>query len=204
MQHVKFTEMRFGDSEDYKFLRCHELEYAAGTAERLLDSLLLLDSSMGGYQVTRLDHSLQSASRASRDGADIDWVVSALLHDIADPYAPYNHDEMAAIILKPFVREQCSWTVQVHGAFQKIYYADKIGENPDSRDRYAGHKYFDDCVEFCERWDQPAFDPDYDTLALDFFRPMVHKVLARTPFDPQVIQANVRLALVGDGHRLSA
>jgi len=195
MQHVKFVEMKDGDVEDYTFLREHELAYAAQTAGRLLHALEALEDSMGGYQVSRLTHSLQSATRAQRDGADIDWVVSALLHDIADPYAPYNHDEMAAAIVKPFVREQCTWCVATHGAFQKVYYADKIGENPNSRDRYAGHAYFDDCVEFCERWDQGSFDPDYDTLDLKFFAPMVEEVFARPAFAEHVIQPGVRLPL---------
>jgi predicted HD phosphohydrolase len=196
VQHVKFTEMQYGDREDYEYLREHELEYAAHTGARLLDALLLLDNSMGGYQVTRLEHSLQSASRASRDGADIDWVVSALLHDVADPYAPYNHDEMAAIIVAPFVREQCSWSVRVHGAFQKIYYGDKLGENPNSRDKFRGHLYFDDCVEFCARWDQCAFDPNYDTLPLEFFEPLVLEVFAREPYAAASVMANTRLPLV--------
>ncbi|MEM7407595.1 MAG: peptidase [Pseudomonadota bacterium] len=196
MEHVKFTEMQYGDREDYEFLRAHELEYAAQTGERLLDTLQLLESSMGGYQVSRLDHSLQSATRAYHDGADDDWIVSALLHDIADPFAPYNHDEMAATILKPFVREQCTWVIQVHGAFQKIYYADKIGENPNSRDRYRGHPYFDDCAEFCARWDQPAFDPAYPQESLDFFRPLVLDVFSRRAFDPAVLRPGARKALV--------
>ena len=195
MQHVKFVQMQDGDVEDYTFLREHELAYAAETAGRLLDSLKTLEHSMGGYQVSRLTHSLQSATRAERDGADIDWIVCALLHDIADPYAPYNHDEMAAAIVKPFVREQCTWTIRTHGAFQKIYYADKIGENPNSRDRYAGHQYFDDCVEFCARWDQASFDPDYDTSPLEHFAPMVEEVFARPAFSPDVLKPGVRVPL---------
>jgi predicted HD phosphohydrolase len=196
MQHVKFVEMKEGDVDDYTFLHEHERAYAAQTAERLMHALEALEESMGGYQVSRLTHSLQSATRAYRDGADSDWVVCALLHDIADPYAPYNHDEMAAAIVKPFVREQCTWCVATHGAFQKIYYADKIGENPNARDRYAGHAYFDDCVEFCKRWDQASFDPDYQTLALEFFRPMVDEVFARPAFAERVILPGVRVPLI--------
>ncbi len=120
MDHVKFTQMKDGDKEDYEFLTEHEIEYTKGTADRLLKALVDLDESLSGYQITRLGHSLQSATRAYRDGADIDWVVCALLHDIGDIYAPYNHDEYAATILRPFVREQCAWVVQTHGDFQMI------------------------------------------------------------------------------------
>lgn len=111
MDQVKFTQMKDGDKEDYDFLTAHETEYTKGTADRLLKALVDLDESLSGYQVTRLGHSVQSATRAWRDGADDDWVVSALLHDIGDIYAPYNHDEYAATILRPFVREQCTWEI---------------------------------------------------------------------------------------------
>ena len=107
MDKVKFTQMKDGDKADYDLLHPLEVDYANGTADRLMKALVELDASLSGYQVTRLGHSVQSATRAWRDGADIDWVVSALLHDIGDIYAPYNHDEYAATILKPFVREQC-------------------------------------------------------------------------------------------------
>ena len=139
-----------------------------------------------------MGHSLQSATRAWRDGADIDWVVSALLHDIGDIYAPYNHDEYAATILRPFVREQCAWCVQTHGDFQMIYYGHHVGGDPYKRDRFKDSPFFDDCAVFCERWDQASFDPEYDTLPLSFFAPMVEEVFARTPYDPDVIQAGVR------------
>ncbi|HSG96328.1 MAG TPA: HD domain-containing protein, partial [Afifellaceae bacterium] len=122
MKTVKFTQMKDGDKADNTFLDRHEKIYAAGTADRLLEALVELDESLSGYQVTRLEHSLQAATRAWRDGADTDWVVAALLHDIGDIYAPYNHDEYAATILKPFVRAQCTWVVANHGDFQMLYY----------------------------------------------------------------------------------
>jgi len=106
MDQVKFTAMKDGDKEDYDFLTEHETAYTKGTADRLLQALVDLDEGLSGYQVTRLGHSLQAATRAERDGADTDWIVAALLHDIGDIYAPYNHDEYAASILRPFVREQ--------------------------------------------------------------------------------------------------
>ncbi len=198
MEQVKFTQMKDGDVEDYAFLTKHEIDYAKGTADRLLKALVDLDESLSGYQITRLGHSVQSASRAWRDGADVDWVVSTLLHDIGDIYAPYNHDEYAAAVLRPFVREQCAWTVEVHGDFQKLYYADKVGGNPNARDKYEGHQYFDDCATFCERWDQTSFDPSYDDLPLSFFQPMVREVFDRQPYDPAVMQPGVRVALVDD------
>lgn len=196
MEQVKFRQMKDGDVEDYSFLNAHEREFAAKTGDRLLGALVSLDESLSGYKITRLGHSLQAATRAWRDGADADWLACALLHDIGDIYAPYNHDEYAAAILKPFVREQCAWTVEVHGEFQKLYYADKVGGNPNSREKFRGHPCFDDCASFCERWDQNSFDPDYDTKPIAFFRPIVLEVFARKAYAPDVVRKGVRVPLV--------
>ena len=195
MERVKFTAMKDGDKEDYDFLTAHEVEYTKGTAGRLLSALVELDEGLSGYQVTRLGHSLQAATRAERDGADTDWIVAAHLHDIGDIYAPYNHDEYAAAILRPFVREQVAWVVEKHGDFQLVYYGKHVGANPDKRDAFRDSPYFDDCAAFCERWDQSAFDPAYDTLPLAHFAKRVAQVFARAPYDPQIIQAGVRVPL---------
>ena len=196
MDHVKFTQMKDGDKEDYTFLTEHEVEFTKGTADRLLSAMVDLDKGLSGYQVTRLGHSIQSATRAFNDGADVDWIVSALLHDIGDIYAPYNHDEYAAAILRPFVREQCAWVVEKHGDFQMVYYGHHVGANPNKRDAFKGHPYFDDCAEFCERWDQSSFDPNYNSKPLSFFTGMVQEVFSRTPYDPDVIRAGQREPLV--------
>ncbi len=193
MDHVSFTQMKDGTKEDYDFLNQHEIDHTRHTAQRLLAAMVDLDKGLSGYKITRLGHSLQSATRAQRDGADTDWIVAALLHDIGDIYAPYNHDEYAATILKPFVREQCTWCVQAHGDFQMLYYGHHLeGADPDKRERHRGHPYFDDCAEFCERWDQASFDPNYDTLPLSAFAPLVEEVFAREPYDPAVIRPGER------------
>jgi predicted HD phosphohydrolase len=198
MDRVKFTAMKDGDKEDYAFLTEHEVAYTKGTAGRLLKALVDLDEGLSGYQITRLGHSLQAATRAERDGADTDWVVAALLHDIGDIYAPYNHDEYAAAVLRPFVREQVAWVVEKHGDFQLIYYGAHVGANPDKRDAYRDSPYFDDCATFCERWDQNSFDPDYDTLPLSHFAARVEEVFARVPYDPKVIQPGALAPLVAN------
>lgn len=195
MEKVKFTAMKDGDAADYAMLDAHERDYATGTAARLLDVLQSLDESLSGYQVTRLQHSLQAATRAWRAGADTDWIVAALLHDIGDIYAPYNHDEYAASILRPFVREQVTWVVEKHGDFQRLYYAHHTGGNPHARDKYKDHPYFQDCADFCEYWDQNSFDPTYSSLTIADFTPMVHRVFARKAYDPSVVQPGLRLPL---------
>ena len=188
MEKVAFTQMKDGTREDYELLNRQEIEHCKGTAEKLITALVELDESLSGYQVTRLGHSLQTATRAWHDGADVDWIVCALLHDIGDIFAPYNHDEYAATILKPFVREQCRWVVQMHGDFQLIYYGHLIKSgNRNKREKYRGHQFFDDCAEFCERWDQASFDPNYPNFGIEFFSPMVREVFSRKPYDKEVL-----------------
>jgi predicted HD phosphohydrolase len=195
LEKVAFTQMKDGTKEEYEFLTAHEIDHTKHTAKRLMAAMVDLDQSLSGYKVTRLGHSLQSATRAWRAGADVDWVVSALLHDIGDIYAPYNHDEYAATILRPFVREQCAWCVQTHGDFQMLYYGHHVGGDANKRDRFKDSPYFDDCAAFCENWDQASFDPDYDDLPLEFFAPMVEEVFARRPYDPDVIKPGLRVPL---------
>lgn len=197
MDKVSFTRMKDGTREEYEFLTAHEIDHTKGTADRLLTALTDLDESLSGYQITRLGHSVQAATRAWRDGADTDWIVAALLHDIGDIFAPYNHDEYAATILKPFVREQVTWVVEKHGDFQMLYYGHHVGGDQHKRDLHKGSPYWDDCAEFCERWDQSSFDPGYDTLPIGFFAPMVREVFARKPYDPAVIRPGERAPLTG-------
>ena len=188
MEQVSFTAMKDGTKEDYEFLEEHEVEYTKGTADRLLHALEHLDEGLSGYKITRLGHSVQSATRAWRDGADIDWVVGAVLHDIGDGLAPQNHDRMSAEVIRPFVRWDVAWTVEHHGIFQMVYYAHHYGWDQNARDQFKDHPVYQSCAEFCERWDQSSFDPEYDTLSLDFFEPMVREVFGRKAYDPKVVQ----------------
>jgi len=182
---AKFTRMIDGDKQDYDFLEKLEREYASKVGERLYTALDQLDSSLSGYKVTRLEHSLQSATRAYRDGADIDWVVSVLIHDIGDIYAPYNHDQYAAVVLAPYVREQCRWVVEKHGIFQRKYYGEQTGIDPDAREQFSEHAFYEDAVYFCEHWDQTSFDPNYLSLPLSFFKPMLNEVFTRAINNPE-------------------
>ena len=179
---VSFTAMADGTREDYELLDRFEEEFAAGTADRVLAHLRELADSMSGYQVDRLEHSLQSATRAYRDGAEEEIVVAALLHDIDDLLAPHSHGELAALLLRPYVTERTYWIVRHHGLFQLFYYAHHLGGDRHARDKYRDHPWYQDAVDFCHRWDQCAFDPDYDTLPLEFFEPMVKRVFAREPY----------------------
>ena len=200
MNQVSFTQMSDGTEQDYLLLQSLEGPHLAATASRLLRELERQgDESLAGYRVSRLDHALQSATRALRDGADDDWVVATLLHDIGDGLAPQNHDRFAAEIIRPFVREECTWVVAHHGAFQMYYYAQHYGWNQFERDKYAGSPYFESCRVFCERWDQTSFDPGYPTEPLSQFAPFVHRVFERKAYADQVIQAGVVVGIAPAG-----
>ena len=186
---VSFTQMKDGTAEDYELLERLEKPYLAGTPDRILNELRRQgEVSLEGYRITRLDHGLQSATRAERDGADIDWIVGALLHDIGDGLAPQNHDRFSAEVIRPFVRWDVAWVVEHHGIFQMIYYAHHYNWDANARDRFKDHPCFDSCATFCERWDQSSFDPDYDALPLAHFEPMVREVFSRKAYDPEVMR----------------
>jgi predicted HD phosphohydrolase len=172
------TAMRDATSEDYQLIGRHSLEFFQGLPDRVLTHLQLLAGDTGGYAVDRLTHSLQSATRAQRDGRDEEYVVCALIHDIGDTLASANHAQLAATILEPFVSDQNRWIVEHHGIFQGYYFFHHFGLDRNQRDRFRDHEWFRDCAAFCEKYDQNCFDPEYDTLPLEAFEPAVRRVFA--------------------------
>jgi len=182
MERAKFTQMKDGTKEDYLLLEKHEKKYIEGTADRLIKFINGLSSTLEGYQITRLEHSLQTATRALNNKAGDEMVVAALLHDIGDELAPLNHSEYAAAVLKPYVSEKTHWIIEKHGEFQMYYYVHHFDGNRNQREKYKGHKYYQDTVDFCENWDQKSFDPNYKSLPLKEFEPLVKKIFSRKPY----------------------
>ena len=182
MKKVSFTEMKNGTKEDYLFLDEHEKKFSDKTAERIIEFMSNLTETLEGYKVSRLEHSLQSATRAYNNNESEEMVVATLLHDIGDELAPMNHSEYAAAILKPYVSEKTHWIIEKHGEFQMYYYAHHLGGNRNQRDKYKGHKYFLDTINFCEKWDQSSFDPNFKSLNIENFRPYVQKIFSRKPY----------------------
>lgn len=178
-ERAKFRAMTEGTQEDWSLISSEYMAFARDLPDRVLAHLKLLDGDFGGFPVDRLQHSLQTATRAHRDGRDEAYVVMALLHDIGDTLGTYNHPEVAASIIKPFVSEEVHWICQNHGAFQGHYYFHYVGMDRNIRERFRGNPYFEACAEFCEKYDQAAFDPDYDSEPLEFFEPMLRRVMAR-------------------------
>ena len=174
--------MKDGTKEDYLLLEKHEKKFIAQTGNRILKFMNSLSNTLEGYQLSRLEHSLQTATRAIKDNASDEMVVAALLHDIGDELSPLNHSEYAAAVLKPYVSEKVHWIVEKHGIFQLYYYAHHIGGNKNERDKYKGHKYYKDTIYFCENWDQKSFDPNFKSLTLKDFEPYVKKIFSRSPY----------------------
>ena len=182
MKKVSFTEMKNGTKEDYLLLEKHEKDFEREPADRILKFSSSLNNTLEGYQVARLEHSLKTARIAFKNGESEEMVVAALLHDIGDEFAPMNHSQYAAAVLRPYVSEKTHWIVEKHGLFQTYYSAEHLDGDKNARETYKDHKYYQATVEFCEKYDQCSFDPDYKSMSLKEFEPMVRNIFARKPF----------------------
>jgi len=166
-----------GTAEDWSIIANARVRHAETLPDRVLAHLTLLAGEDGGFAVDRLEHSLQTATRAYRAGRDDEYVVCALVHDIGDTLAVYNHADVAAAILWPFVSEENHWMVRMHTVFQGYYYFHFRGGDRNARDAFRDHPAADRTAEFCAEFDQPAFDPDYPSLPLAEFEPALRSVL---------------------------
>lgn len=176
---AQFHDMLEGTQEDWQAIMTHLVPFSKNGGARVLEHLKLLDGDCGGFAIDRLQHCLQTATRAHRDGRAEDYVVMALLHDIGDTLGAYNHPDIAAAIIKPFVSEELHWITQHHGIFQGYNFFHLIGLDRNMRDKFADHEYAAACKEFIDKYDCPAFDPNYDSLPLSFFEPMVMRLFEK-------------------------
>lgn len=176
---AKFREMLEGTKEDWGIIVEHAAEFSKGLPKRIIAHLRLLDGDYGGFPIDRLEHSVQTATRAHRDGRDEEYVVCALLHDIGDTLGSHNHPDVAAAILKPFVSEANLFMVANHGAFQGYYFFEHLGLDKNMREQFKDSPHYEYTAQFCHLYDQSAFDPDYVSEPLEFFIPMVERVFAR-------------------------
>ena len=181
MTAIGFTRMDKMTAEQWELANKSYQELANGLVDWNCKALLELRGKYLGSQVDGMEHCLQTATRAFRDGADCETVVCALLHDIGDCGAPYNHGQLAAAILRPYVSPENAWMIEKHEIFQGYYYHQFMGRDPNERDRFKGHPAYQRTVIFCDRWDQVSFDPNYDSMSLSDFRPMLDLVLSRQP-----------------------
>lgn len=173
-----FTQMSNGTADDWAIIENASAEHVRELPSRLLAHLNLLRNDFGGFAVDRLEHSLQTATRAAEDGRDEEYVACALLHDIGDTLGPMNHDQIAAAIIQPFVSEKNHWIVSHHGMFQGYYFFEYCGLDKNMRETYKDHEYYGDCEEFCRKYDQNSFDPNFDSMPLVEFEPIVQRIFS--------------------------
>jgi len=174
-----FTRMEASTPADWRKIGTEFMPFARQLPDRLLTHLKVLEGDYGGFPVDRYTHSLQTATNALRDGRDDEYVVCALFHDIGDTLCTYNHFDIAAAVLKPFVSAENLWMVQHHGIFQGYYFFHHIGLDRDLREQFRGHAQFERTAEFCALYDNPAFDARAETLPISEFEPMVRRVFAQ-------------------------
>ena len=176
---AKFHTMAEGTQDDWMIIAQAAGEFSMGLPQRIVAHLNLLKGDCGGFAVDRYEHSLQTATRALRAGRDEEYVVCALLHDIGDTLGPRNHADIGAAILKPFVSAQNHWMVANHAIFQGYYFFHHLGLDREMREQYRGHPHFEYTAQFCHLYDQAAFDPDYESMPLEAFEPMLMRVMTR-------------------------
>ena len=174
-----FVRMDQSTQEDWRAIGGEFAQLAKGLPDRVLAHLKLLDGDYGGFPIDRYHHSLQTATLALRDGRDEEYVVCALLHDIGDTLGTFNHPDVAAAILKPFVSEANNWMIQHHGIFQGYNFFHHIGMDRNMRDRFKDHEHYDRTAEFIELYDNPAFNPGTETLTISEFEPMLRRLFAQ-------------------------
>ncbi|MEJ8821677.1 HD domain-containing protein [Variovorax humicola] len=176
---ASFVRMQDSTREDWQIISGEFMQFARGLPARVVKHLQILEGDYGGFPVDRYTHSLQTATRALRAGRDDEYVVCALLHDIGDTLGTMNHPDIAAAILKPFVSEENHWMVQHHGIFQGHYFFHHVGLDRNLRDNFKAHPCYERTAEFCELYDNPAFDPKGETLPISEFMPMLQRVMAQ-------------------------
>ena len=174
-----FTRLQDSTQSDWQTIGKEFMGFAGKLPQRVIAHLQLLQGDFGGFPVDRYTHSLQTATRALRDGRDEEYVVCALLHDIGDTLGSFNHPDIAAAILQPFVSEENLWMVKHHAIFQGHYFFHHVGMDRDMRERFREHPCFERTAEFCALYDNPAFDPHGETLPIAEFEPMLRRLFAQ-------------------------
>ncbi|MFT5575031.1 MAG: putative HD phosphohydrolase [Bermanella sp.] len=175
---AQFSNFADSTKEDCQILMGEQMKFMSNLPERILQHMALLEGDFGGFPVDRLQHCLQTAERAAEAGEDDEYVVCALLHDIGDTLGSYNHADVAAAILQPFVSEANYWLVKHHGVFQGYNFFHHLGLDRNMRDQFKDSEHFEHTARFIEKYDSPAFDQSKPVLSLELFAPLVRKVMA--------------------------
>lgn len=173
-----FKSMSESTGDDWQIIIGEQKKFMSGLPDRILAHMELLEDDYGGFPVDRLQHCLQTAELAAEAGEDDEYVVCSLLHDIGDTLGSYNHADVAAAILQPFVSEANYWMVKHHAIFQGYNFFHHLGMERNMRDRFRDSEHYEYTARFIAKYDNLAFDESKPALSLDLFAPSVHKVMA--------------------------
>lgn len=179
---AQFTSMDASTREQWEAIGRESARNQSRTADRVLEMLRSLADITDGFATDQLTHSLQTATRAERAGADVEVVVASLCHDIGKAVSVPNHGPIAAEILRPYVRPEVCRMIHVHQDFQGKHYYEYFGKDPEARESHRGaltQEEFDLTAKFADEWDQNSFDPDFPTLPLEHFEPAVREVFSK-------------------------
>jgi predicted HD phosphohydrolase len=186
---AKFHAITESTQDEWQLIWGELERFARQLPDRLIAHLELLRGDHGGFPVDRLEHCLQTATRAYQAGRDEEYVACALLHDIGDWLGPRNHPDIAAVIVQPFVSEENHWMVKHHGIFQGYYFFHFLGFDRNMREKFRGHPHFERTEEFCRLFDQVAFDPNFKSMPLKAFEPILQRVFCQPRQSIYVAQA---------------
>jgi len=174
---ASFTSFEESTAEDWAKIIPQISVTQSLVADRVIGLMRELETDHRGFPVSRLEHSLQTATRAERDNRDDEYILCALIHDVGDTLAPFNHPAIAAAIVKPFVSEANHFMVKNHGEFQGYYFWDYIGMDGNAREQFRDSPHFDYTEEFCRLYDQTAFDATYKSNPLEHYEPLIRQLL---------------------------
>jgi len=177
-----FRRMDESTAEQWAHISERTMTNQGRVADRFLMLLESLSSISDGFITDQLTHCLQTATMAERAGADDEVIFGSLCHDIGKAISVPNHGAISAEMIKPYVRDDVYQSIKNHQDFQGKHYYHHFDVPTSLRDRFAGESWFALCEEFTDDWDQQAFDPDYDTLPLSHFEPLIRELTARARF----------------------
>lgn len=183
---VEATHASFGQSDastalDWQIIQGSVRAQQAAVPQTVMNMLFANRTIYAGFPISRLEHTLQTATRALRAGASDELVLIALLHDAAEVLSGVNHAEVAAALVRPYVSEASYYLVRTHMEFQLKHYGEHVGMPTDLRDRYRNEAWYGDAVVFSDAWDEISFDPGYRSLPLAEFEPLVRQFFSRVP-----------------------
>ena len=179
---MAFTSLITATAADWQHVIAEEA--AIPHARHVHDLLMMLltqqrDDECYGPPINGYQHCLQTTTRALQAGESEEVIVCSLFHDVGEKMAPFSHGAVIADILQPFISERNEWMLRHHPAFQQYHFLQHPSADRHAREAFRGSPHFDYTARYCELYDQNSFDPDFATLPLEHFEPIVAAFFSR-------------------------